>query len=351
MLPSYGLGVSSAPVIFQTLVGVHAAHACSRMHWQLRAHDKLQALAAAPLLRLMDAAYTRPVHLPTWQGSSKWSHAYTIAPNNGCAEEEEDVLCLQWLSPQKEKRRRRGRCALSTVTISTKRETQKKRKMCFVYSDYLHKKRNAEEEEDVLCLLWGLLFQIFAFLIHFMCVFVCIILICALKSWIFYSRHLLQVPICSWIRTVGVWGSQTSQHLWTCQVTVPTLEQWSFHCQLILFLLKYVCVRVCVCVCVCVRACTLMYTCAHRHVGICVYIGMGVRLLTIFLCILINIVCFKSAVSILSMKYMHLGLIWRGHSKTPLLLLYIIIIIKFTKHILTSMLCCFDNSFVLGFCS
>ena len=57
------------------------------------------------------------------------------------------------LPPQKEKCRRRGRCTLSTVTVSTKREMQKKRKMCFVYCDYLHKKRNAEEEEDVLCLL------------------------------------------------------------------------------------------------------------------------------------------------------------------------------------------------------
>ena len=59
-----------------------------------------------------------------------------------------------------------------------------------------------------------------------------------------------------------------------------------------------------------------MFVCthAHRQVGICVYIGMGVvggwvRLLTIFYLKKINIVCFESAVSILSMKCKHLGLI------------------------------------------
>ena len=58
----------------------------------------------------------------------------------------------------------------------------------------------------------------------------------------------------------------------------------------------------------------LVRTHAHRHVGICVYVGMGVvggwvGTFVENFCVYINIVCFESAVSILSMKCMHQGLI------------------------------------------
>ena len=174
---------------------------------------------------------------------------------------------------------------MSTVTISTKREVQKKRKMCFVYCEDFPFSNFCLSDSFHVCLCLhrtDLCFEVMDFSLS----------ASAAGSNLLLDQNCRSVRISNFTTSVDL--SSDSADIGTVKLSLPADIVPTEVCAVCVCVCMHLCM--CVCVCVCVLGYTCVLTCVHSHYCVCT--GESVHIITYKVVCIVTIACARVKVCI-----------------------------------------------------